>query len=341
MLMTKFEIVRMEQREVDELFDFRRRVFPENSKQMDKDRWRWLLCDVPDTDDGGMTTWLMKDDGRIVGTISGIPVIFNIQGRSVRGFFGADYFVEEAYKGLPALRLLKEMHKQVTIHVGMNLSESAKKLFVKLGYFDLSENFISASMTLNSSYRGVKGEIRRVFYRCLRKTVLNSDYDVKIVHSLGMDYSHLWDRVKESYPVIIEKNLEYMKWRYENCPTRKYRYVYLEKDNELIGLAIIAMHKVGKEVKGVIHDVILPHGATCILKNLLCRILEYFEKEDCQYCELQIMAPRALGLLKALGFRVEISSLGAMVLVKNQVEFFSAMQNPENWMLCIGDTDRY
>jgi hypothetical protein len=339
--MSKPVIVRMKQDEINALFEFRHRVLPENDKRMDRERWRWLLGEGSKSSDGEMTTWLMKAEGRIVGCISGIPVFLNVGGRRVRALFGADYFVEETYKGLPALMLLKKMHKDAAVHIGMNLSESAGKLFAKLGYTDLSEDFVVASMVLVCPHHGLKGRIRSRLYRCRRRMLCSSDYVVETGTGLHIDYGHLWDRVRESYAIRIEKNTDYMSWRYANCPSRKYHFVWLKKAGELLGVAVIAKHVAGKEIRGIIHDIIVPNGDRSILRNLLCRTIDYFEKEDCHSCELQIMAPWALDILKLLGFCVGRSSLGMMVLVVDPKGHFSAMQNSANWILCLGDTDRY
>ncbi len=148
--MTKnFSISRMEASEIDALFEFRRKTFPENRKQMDQARWRWLYLANPETG-GSLPVWLLKSEGRIVGSVAAVPTRIKVGKGGCVGFFGADYFVEREYLGLPALRLLKTMLAESPLNIGTNLSPSAQRLFAKLGYADLSTSLVQVSAFIPS-----------------------------------------------------------------------------------------------------------------------------------------------------------------------------------------------
>ena len=130
----------LDEQGIDGLFHFRKRVLPQNSKQLDRKRWNWLFRQNPETMDNAVPTWVLQDGKEVVGSISSIPLKVKVGNSVSTCSFGSDYFVDENYLGLPALRLLKAMQKQYTVNIGANLSPSATKLFKKMGYADLTDN---------------------------------------------------------------------------------------------------------------------------------------------------------------------------------------------------------
>jgi len=258
----EFSIVRLEDADIDLLFDFRKRVMPENTKQGDRRRWQWLYRQNPATG-GELPVWVIRTPGRIAGAISAVPVPMRLDGERVRAFFGTDYFVEEGFQGLPALRLLKTLQAHPPIHIGANLSESAARLFAKMGYADLGEALYAASASVHrGDSAGTIEPLKRLALSASRSLARIGWFDTEITWKLPEGYDALWKQVCLSSPMGLEKDATYLRWRYEECPSTDYRFVAFRRHSRLRGLGIVYIDSRTDDHRntGVILDLIVEQG---------------------------------------------------------------------------------
>ncbi len=343
MMTANYSIDLMTINEIDLLFDFRKRVLPDNSKQADRKRWLWLLRDNP-CNNGELTTWVLRTNGNIVGSSSCIPCEFICSGAQLTAGFGVDYFVDEGFKGLPALKLLKTSQAFAGVHVVTNLSDSARNLFPKLGYVDLS-SFLNHAVTYLKPLPGKKDRLRsklkRTYYRRVRRKYRAAPDSLLVDDQLPPAYADLWERVKSTCRIGVNKNLAYMKWRYEQCPTVKYRFVSLVHGALIEGLAVVTINEEQGLRRGVIHDLILPADSQVPARKLLAATLDHFCDQGCQLCETHLMAPGIAGSLEKSGFSLTQSQLGMMVHFDKRNADLAEIVDGNAWTFSLGDTDRY
>lgn len=59
-------------------------------------------------------------------------------------------------------------------------------------------------------------------------------------NSIPFNYDRFWDVVKQSEIISIWKDRDYLTWRYDRCPDRRYEYFFLvDKDDEIAALCIV------------------------------------------------------------------------------------------------------
>ncbi len=343
MMTANYSIDLMTINEIDSLFDFRKRVLPDNAKRSDRGRWLWLLRDNPLVQ-GELTTWVLKVGDDIVGTASCIPCELNIAGKTVPAGLGADYFVDESFKGLPALKLFKASQKYAAVHVAANLSDSARSLFGKLGYVDLSSFFIHAVAYLKP-FPGNKDRLgsllKRTYFRTVRRKYRVASDSLLVDDQLPPAYADLWERVKSTCRIGINKNLAYMKWRYEQCSTVKYRFVTLVHGAMIEGLAVVTINEEQGLHRGVVHDLILPADSPLTVRKLLAATLDHFCDQGCHLCETHLMAPGIAVNLEKTGFTLTQSQLGMMVHFDRRNADLAEIADGNAWTFSLGDTDRY
>lgn len=343
--MSDINILPLQNENIEKLFSFRAIEFPKNNKQLDTERWKWLYLDNPYIDGLSIPVWVMSHDNEYVGSISSIPLPVKIDQIKTTASFGSDYFVNSKYLGLPALRLLKTMQKQYEINIGANLSDSANKLFSKMGYIDLSSNINMATIFIpvNSNNSTTKSLLKYHLYSLYRKIICKSNYAVYHSMTTPEATNDLWDRIEQNFNVSIIKDFNYIKWRYEKCPSINYTFLTLESGNDLSAMAIINIMEDNKGVKcGMISDILADSTSPDSINQLLHECIVYFKDSKCSSCITHFIDNNLYKYFRSLGFTLTQSDLGLMVhLPKTKSDKQKKLAAPENWSFWLGDTDRY
>lgn len=336
---------RMENDDIDALFDFRRRVFPINDKQMNRERWSWLFQKNPFAGKE-LSLWIIETQDRIAGSIGVIPIPFIVDDKIYQACLGVDYFVEESFKGLPALQLLKKALNEYPIFIGSNISDSGRRLLSKIGGNDLSSGIYTATVGLNMSgdTAGKKLQTVKSRLRTLESFCLNVfGYQTSITDHLPDDYSELWRSIGGSRPCGIVKDASYLRWRYEHCPTHKHLFVVCRHNRRLCAMLVIAVNMVASmhETTGVILDLFVSKGSALALMAVLCGGLKYLQMQGCHTASLSWNALWAKTILRIMGFSLGHSDLGLLVWVTDRAGCLGIAQDPRNWTFTLGDTDRF
>lgn len=338
-------VVPMAESDIDALFEFRERVFPNNWKRLHRDRWRWLYQQNPAAG-GQIPTWLLRTQDRIAGSISAVPCRMRVGPDVIAAYFGTDYFVERSFLGLPALRLLMTMLAQSPVHIGANLSESARKLFLKKGYVDLGSQLYVASAGLTDRCQDdptALSWLKQRVFRGTRGLARAAPYRTEINRPLPALYADLWKRIRASRGAGLEKDEDYMRWRYQSCPIGEPRFISALKGDRLVAMAVVDCRHLedGQRKTGLILDLLLPDGERMALAVLIAACLEYFERSGCSACLLHWNAQWAKPVIRSMGFHIQGSDIGLMVWVAAGATSLKILQTPGSWSLILGDTDRF
>lgn len=341
----KIDVSRLRKQDIGEFFIFREKVFPKNNKQLDQKRWEWLFMKNPAAENIEPQTWVLRDDGHLVGTISNIPLRVKVAELEVVCSFGSDYFVDKKYLGLPALRLLKTMQKQCDINVGANLSASATKLFSKMGYSNLSANLraVSTFFPANATKASLRSLLKFHFNNSLRQVFCPKKYSSIILENLPESVNKLWGKVTTELPVSVVKDYGYLRWRYEECPSVNYRFVVLEHKQQIAALAVVTVQKdTAGEKKGLISDILVDQDNASATCGIIHATLDFFQSEGCISCFTELLHDRSLRFFRLMGFNTTKSNLGLMVLMpKRHNQDLRDLTDPAKWAFYVGDTDRY
>ena len=339
------KILPLQNKNIEKLFSFRAVEFPQNDKQLDTERWKWLYLENPNIKGLPIPVWVMSADNEYVGSISSIPLFVKVGQEKTIISFGSDYFVNNKYLGLPALRLLKTMQKQYEINIGANLSDSAKKLFLKMGYIDLSSSIQMATIFIpvNAKKRSIKSLIKYYFYSLYRKVICNKKYFVCLSCTTPESTNDLWDKVESKINISIVKDFNYIKWRYEKCPSINYSFLTLGAGNDISAMAIITILEDSEGVRrGMISDMLVDPDNSDSIYQILHECITYFKKSRCSSCFTHFMDVNLTKYFRALGFTITQSDLGLMVLLpKIKSNEQMKLITPKKWSFWLGDTDRY
>lgn len=328
-------IERLALSDLDGLFEFRKKTFPESPRQLDRERWAWLYLNNP-ASQGRIPVWVLKADGRIVGSIASTDTLMRVDNRSILASFGNDFFVEKAYLGLLSLRLLKTMLSEYDLNVAANLSESARKLFDKMKYIDLSSSLDILTLPLLSATR-LRSRVKGVGLSLLRKALLSGSYECHISYQVPQSLDDLYEQTIARGRVSIVKDKKYFKWRYESCPSAEFQFVSAGEYGRLEGVAVISVIK----KQGVIMDILVPSQDKRLLAFLLQSCLRHFRENNCTECYTHVSRGWMTSCFKMFGFYQGISDIGLMYHTGVKEEPVAQILNDScSWDFNLGDTDR-
>lgn len=332
-------IERFKKNDTDKLFEFRHKVFPNNARRDDRKLWTWRYLTNP-ASNGNIPVWVIKNENRIVGSIASTDTRMKVGERIYLASFGNDYFIDKEFLGLPALRLLKTMLAEYEISIAAYVSESAKKLFLKMGHLDLSKQLECYSMSLMPPLR-FKSHVKHAGLKFLRRIMAPVSYETNVATEIPGGVSDLWTRIQKSEQFCVVKDIEYLSWRYVHCPNVKYEFISLRNNGFLKALGVVAIREwshIGVK-QGVIMDMLVPETDTSSLLSLLETCLAYFREEKCTECFTHVTKGWMRNSLSIMGFYRGVSDIGFLVYTSPAVNGYLSTFDLKLMHFYLGDTD--
>ena len=340
--------------QIPEYFRFRGRIFPATQIQLDRARWEWWFRDNPQVHDRAILTRVILENGEIVGSISTVPQRLQVGASVVTVASRNDFFVDPTRRlGLMALRLYRADHDQYEVNIGANISDSARRLLLKLNYIDLSDQLCEATAYFPSNLGAeVSGASRVKQYglRLWRKILSRSTLEFAVSDSISEMAQNLWERISTERDVCFVKDLQYLRWRYEACPSTRFRFVHVMAGSVLTALAVVVVVGDRDDIapgarpapRGIIMDLLAPPNDAVATFAAVNACLEFFEKQGCGSCSTHFLDYGMLRHFIRMGFDCRPSSVGLLVHTnRNRVHADAAVTNPQRWSFWIGDTDLY
>ena len=327
-------IERLIEPDIDGLFEFRSRVFPKNSRQLDRDRWAWLYINNPSSN-GKIPVWVLKSENRIVGSIASTDTRVKVGDHTFLASFGNDYYVEKEYLGLASLRLLKTMLAEYQLNIAANLSESARRLFKQMKYSDLSSSLDMMTLPLLPA-NSLRSIIKLLVLSAARKLSYPTAFESVVFDNVPELMPELWGRIANSQRVTIIKDKKYLEWRYGQCPSTKFKFISIMGKGHLRGVAVVTKFN----QQGVIMDLLVPAGENAILHALMQESLNFFKRAGCTESYAHVSGNWSRKVFALFGFYRGISDIGLMVHAASKDLALEEAKDPALWHFNLGDTDR-
>lgn len=167
---------------------------------------------------------------------------------------------------------------------------------------------------------------------------------VKKLDKFGNDYEELWNKVKEHIPISVNRDADYMNWRFVDKPHADYlRYGYFE-GSELKGIIIFTLkNKHGGKV-GYLMELLFDRESKYAGKELLQFASRIFKKNKADVILSWCYAHSFnYGTYKKAGFynfpeKIRPQKLGVIVKVLKS-EFEKDILKIKNWYFSYSDSD--
>ncbi|MDN5848809.1 MAG: hypothetical protein L0H63_04105 [Nitrococcus sp.] len=305
--------------------------------------WDWLYLKQPDMS-GELPLYILEANGNIAGGIGYIGAQVQVDRQRIPAILPISYFINPAFRGLPALRLLRIALKDRALAIGAYVSPDARRLLLKMGFVDLSA-------AMRSYHYGLRGQtgLRSVAILAIRRTAELLRRSTRTVmhpglrHRVGPDLDR--EFVEQCHPVAslhrIQKSFSSLEWRYGKSPllnssSFRVEFVYQFRSSRPVALAIIAVNARRSEL--ILLDVIWSGGA--VLSAVVDRVIAYGRAAGCGVISTHALSAPLHQTLTACLFASTVSSIGMMVLARDPA-VRTAVSDPARWHFMVGDCDAY
>lgn len=329
----------------DALFAFREKIFPTGNKEVNRSYWRWKFVQNPYAEE--IPFFILEAENRIVGTQGHCPVPVAMEGRQITCSFLVDFNVEDVFKGLPVVKLFRAVRSCSELNIGANLSDDARRFFGSARWLDLSSSLDSFYFFLRRPKKSpqtwwrynISYLIRRFHHwRAAKKAM--PFYTMQINDSIPEEVNRLWNFMRIKYKVSFQKDLAYLKWRYDKCPIASYHYASLYSEKSLKAFLVFTFQSSDNGQKCIIMDALYDPEEQDFLSILLAKVITYCQKQGCYVLETILSASSIKKLFLSVGFRAVTSDIGFMFHSKDK-SLNQAIMEPDGLCFLLGDTDRY
>lgn len=319
--------------------------------------WNWKFIENPASEYPAEWITIAQKNGKVIGHYAGLSCEMKFKNKVVIAGHPVDTVLDpSSNEGLKTLHRLSEMNianNKGIASFGFGFPNEKAYAVGKrfLGYRDLGE-ILQLFMRLSLrtvfkrrinwlSPRMIKliHNISKLYYR-LSIFILYNDKSIVIrqVDSFDGRIDRLWDRVKDTYEIMLVRKHNYLNWRYKS---EKYKILIGEKKDDLTGYAVIKVEDSGIARVGYIMDLFsTDYGIT----SLLAGVLNFFIDKDVDYVLCGLLKDDPLcAYLKKKGFKehAEIEHINVVVKQLAKEVDMKHLLNRKNWHLTYGDTDGF
>jgi GNAT superfamily N-acetyltransferase len=333
----------------DEMFRLYEQVFGAEATAASRRRWSWQYEKNPEVAATGPVIWMAREDSRLLGQMAALRVRLWFGGREVQASWGNDYFVRVDAQGRGLGALLSNAwsdHEDVALALG--LTPSSYPLFKKLGFIDVGPvPFYQKVMDARAVARrrlgsalgtlaapGLAAFLRLRFGRPPRPPV---DVEVRPVAAFSPEYDHLWERARASYTMCVRRDAAYLRWKYLECPHRRYDLLEARRQRELVGYAASRQDDYRGTRLGWIVDVFTDTRDEAAKDALLHALLSSFRASGVARAQAYSLNAPLLRTLRRHGFFPGFSAV--QFCVKTAVDPQGAFGDVGGWNLMFGDGD--
>jgi GNAT superfamily N-acetyltransferase len=283
--------------------------FPEwRDTESPLDHWKWKYLDNPIGSHVVVADW----KGKIVGVQHRLYVDIKIDEKTLSSC-GDDEAVHPEYrrKGiyknmLPYTEALLIKNK-IELNYGVSIHEATVKMGDRVGYhlfpFQISHMLQVKNVGMHFRMRPTNNNLAaRLGFSSLkllnqiknipRNTKKEPNFQVVDIFQFDERINFFWRSIRKDYNFIIEKNMEYLNWRY--CDPRsnlkgRYFIKQVEQDGEILGFIVIETRRKGGYSEGYIVDLLALPGRMDVARKLLEEACLFFRDSGINVVHYQVV----------------------------------------------------
>ena len=262
------------------------------------EHWKWKYLDNPN--ESSFIT-VVEEDGEIVGVNHALYTHVKIGENRYLTRLGYDMGVHPDYRGKKIWTRMRDYRlfnpknsihdikfnltgnpvvKEADLKEGSTLFPKEIQHFMRIQHvpknLNQNEPNLLKRTLLKNGYRYLK--IRNTLLNIIYNVPSHNDYlEISEISSFDDTARFFWDNVKNDYDFIIERNPEYLNWRYCDKRGGGYRVLKAVESGHMVGYIAFRVNSRSPENPvGVIVDLLVYENRTDITLALLKKCLEYF-----------------------------------------------------------------
>ena len=342
---------RAEPADVPKLEAFYQRFHSGRTRLLNMKTWHWEFLDNPNSR-GNIPFFVIEAEGAIHGGIGYLPVNLQCGDHTVTAGHPVNYFVDPAFKGLPALRLMRACLRESTVTFFSYLTDDAVRLVKATGVVDLSTHLSHYYLALGSHVGRIAGgwrgyakllalRLARVFLLNAARvycTMIGGRWETAVQtqipslpeRSMNTNFS------KSRYAVV--KDAAYLHWRYALSPLLNCSYVTVRENGTVTALAVVHMdHKL--KTAAILDIIQVSPNFACSLQ-LIIAVIDHCRAAGATMLSTHLIHAEIEPAFRWLGFGRQPSDHHFMVYAEDKA-LKAALSDASKWEFFLGDTDVY
>jgi len=311
------------------------------------DLWKWQFLRNPEASDA-VPFFVLEVAGEIQGAIGFTAARIRIGDRSIAASHPVNFFVNDRFRGLPALRLIKSVLAQRPIHFAGYFSPDTLRLFSRLGFINLSSHVFCHYLPLGKSAsrtdqqtRWILSSIRFTIWATLRMLVAAWASRQRYQHThhdvLDDDTIDAVDSRSDG-AIRLAKHAAYFQWRYAKSPNLRCRYTVQRRNGQPYALAVTNLDAATGRAT------ILDIQPAC-MTSMQAVALIVAVADDCRSLNAGMIQTHLLNkhlnrVFRMCLFGTQASDIGLLVRCDDS-QIRERVANAANWHFVLGDTDRF
>lgn len=308
-------------------------------------KWKWQYYDNPYNPNDQPVLWIALVDNNLAGFIGTIPVIVNTPNGQEIASWGIDLIVDPKYRGMGIGKKLESAWQHTfPIALGKGATPKSDMIEQKIGfnfvdglktkYIPLSKTKYAIGLFQARQFRKSFKILLKSLYSTLPKSKV-SKHTCLIENKPPVEFNTLWKKISSNYLFSIERNLNYLKWRFCSHPDIKYYFLSIISGNELVGCAIINF--TNKPIKyGIVSDFFVMPDNTEIAKVLLKEIFKYCSVKKAVAVQIDYSSSNTQ-ILNHIKSALTVDSRFIVYTGENEINH--SINKIENWYLSRSDSD--
>lgn len=198
-------------------------------------RWDWQFELYPLKNK--IEVFILENNQKYLATTTRYPVELKINGEFITAYFCLDSMVDPSARQQGYMSKLYQhanLNKKLLISKGTN--PNMYKLLMKLGYKPVEPNTI-LEKHLSIPNLFLSKLIERKRQRPHKLLGLSKNYS--LIKKFNDEHDKFWNIVSQNYNIIINKNSNYMNWRYVNIPFKQYDIFKRIVNNHITTIIVI------------------------------------------------------------------------------------------------------
>lgn len=204
----------------------------------------WQFDNYANPSKDSYTTVGMFYKNELVGTFGRFPLAYALYQKTVEGNCMANLIIKKNLRSMGyGYLLLEQASRPGDIAIDHTINEAAWPMFMKAGWQGENlKRFVYIINPKNELYH--LPEMREA-------PVSTNGLLFERIARFDNSISTFWERVRNRYPITIERTQEYLNWRYADNPLTSYHHCIARDGNDIKAFAILRIEEVRRDGKPI------------------------------------------------------------------------------------------
>jgi hypothetical protein len=302
--MNNISVRRIEKTDEANLKEFYYLAYGERAKYKYPERWNWQFKENIFNKTDKIKVYIAENSqGNIIGHTASSIVPVKILNNSVIMGWGVDAIVSSEFRGLGIGKMLQKINQdEHEFFASLSMSDANKHIKIKLGAsLGPSVNIYVKQLIFDRNFTS------RLLKIIQKSKPYNYNSGLSIIGPknacFNQDDTILWNKIRNNYVFAVERNAEYLNWRYKKQPWTEHNcFKAYDKNNELVGTIIYRKTTETKPNGVVILELIGERKHPFIFHILIEKILNHLIKENIYQVHIAVSDPVIDNIIQTKGF---------------------------------------